>query len=85
MIYNETMININPLMRLLAERGLTFSELSQLTQISVHDLSLMQKGKCLSKENLDTLCQILNCQPCDIMEFTKSETKGHWEWVSQTE
>lgn len=76
------MININPLIRLLAERGLTFSELSQLTNISLHDLSLMKKGKYLTEENLDTLCRILNCQPCDIIEFTKMESKGHWEWVS---
>lgn len=76
------MININPLIRLLAERGLTFSELSQLTNISLHDLSLMKKGRYLTEENLDTLCRILNCQPCDIIEFTKTESKGHWEWVS---
>lgn len=76
------MININPLIRLLAERGLTFSELSQLTNISLHDLSLMKKGRYLTEENLDTLCRILNCQPCDIIEFTMTESKGHWEWVS---
>ena len=76
------MININPLIRLLAEKGLTFSELSQLTNISLHDLSLMKKGRYLTEENLDTLCRILNCQPCDIIEFTKTESKGHWEWVS---
>lgn len=78
------MININPLIRLLAERGLTFSELSQLTNISLHDLSLMKKGRYLTEENLDTLCRILNCQPCDIIEFTMTESKGHWEWIDQT-
>ena len=78
------MINTNPLMKLLAERGLSLSELSQLTQISLHDLSLMQKGKLITMEKLETLCQILNCQPCDIIEFTKTESKGHWEWIDQT-
>ena len=78
------MININPLIRLLAEKGLTFSELSQLTQISLHDLSLMKKGRYLTEENLNTLCRILNCQPYDIIEFTKTEGKGHWEWIDQT-
>jgi len=79
------MININPLIRLLAEKGLTFSELSQLTQISLHDLSLMKKGRYLTEDNLDTLCRILNCQPCDIIEFTKTESKGHWEWIDSVE
>ena len=79
------MININPLIRLLAEKDLTFSELSQLTNISLHDLSLMKNGKFITKENLDTLCRILNCQPCEIIEFTKNEDKGHWEWVANSE
>lgn len=79
------MININPLIRLLTEKGLTFSELSQLTQISLHDLSLMKKGRYLTKENLDTLCKVLNCQPCDIIEFTMSDSKGHWEWIDSVE
>ena len=84
MIYNDGMINIDPLMRQLAERGLSLSELSQLTQISLHDLSLMQKGKFITEENLNTLCKVLNCQPCDIIEFTVSDSKGHWEWIDST-
>ena len=78
------MINIDPLMKQLAERGLSLSELSQLTQISLHDLSLMQKGKFITEENLNTLCKILNCQPCDVIEFTMSSSKGHWEWIDST-
>ena len=79
------MININPMLSLLAEKGLSFSELSQLTQISLHDLSLMKKGKFITEENLDTLCRILNCQPCDIIEFTISDNKGHWQWIESND
>ena len=68
-------------MKLLSERGLTVTGLSQLTGIPSSEISAMNKG-VISNENLDTLCRILNCQPCDIIEFTKSESKGHWEWVS---
>lgn len=79
------MINSNPLVRLLAEKGITFSELSQLTQVSLHDLSLMRKGKYITKENLENICRILKCQPCDVIEFSKTEDKGHWEWIANTE
>ena len=79
------MISIDPLWRLLAERGLSLSELSQLTQIPLSNLSQMQKGKFITEDNLDTICRILNCQPCDIIEFTKTESKGHWEWIDSTQ
>ena len=79
------MINTDPLKRLLAERGLDSVQLSQLTGIELYNIQLILKGRSITPEVLNTLCQILNCQPSDIIEFTISETKGHWEWISQTE
>lgn len=76
------MINTDPLNRLLAERGLDTVQLSQLTGIPLYNIQLIMKGRSITPETLNTLCQILNCQPSDIIEFTKTESKGHWEWVS---
>ena len=75
------MISTDPFQRLLAERNISLSMLSQLTEIPVADLSQMQHGKYITPKNLDKICRILNCQPSDIIEFTMSETKGHWQWV----
>ena len=78
------MITTSPLKKLLAERGLTVTDLSQLTGIPLSEISAMNNG-VISNENLDTLCRILNCQPCDIIEYTKSVEKGHWEWVANSD
>ena len=76
------MINAAPLARLLSEKGLTLSALSQLSGIAVSTLAAMiENGTNITQNNLNNLCSLLKCQPCDIIEFTKSETKGHWEWV----
>ena len=75
------MISTDPFQRLLAERNISLSLLSQLTEIPVADLSQMQHGKYITPKNLDKISRILNCQPSDIIEFTMSETKGHWQWV----
>ena len=76
------MINAAPLARLLSENGLTLSALSQLSGIAISTLAAMiENGTNITQNNLNNLCSLLKCQPCDIIEFTKSETKGHWEWV----
>ena len=76
------MINAAPLARLLSEKGLTLSALSQLSGIAISTLAVMiENGTNITQNNLNNLCSLLKCQPCDIIEFTKSETKGHWEWV----
>ena len=76
------MINAAPLARVLSEKGLTLSALSQLSGIAISTLAAMiENGTNITQNNLNNLCSLLKCQPCDIIEFTKSETKGHWEWV----
>jgi len=84
MVYNKNMITTSPLKKLLAEKSLTVTDLSQLTDIPLSEISAIDRG-VLSSENLDTLCRILNCQPCDILEYTKSAKKGHWEWVANSD
>ena len=82
MLYNVIMITSAPLRRLLVEKDITCEQLSQITGISTDDLYQIEKSNRLNKKNLETLCRTLRCQPCDIIEFIKGETEGHWEWIS---
>lgn len=75
-------ITISPLERTLAEKGITIRQLSQLTGLSEKVIASMKKGRSLSFSNLDVICRVLNCQPCDIVEFKKNGVSGHWEWIS---
>lgn len=79
------MINTNPFKRTLVERGVSIPTLSQLTGITEGDLYAFEKGYRITKHNVEIICKILRCQPCDILEFTKKEKKGHWEWVADSE
>lgn len=78
------MINTNPFKRTLIEREVSIPTLSQLTGITEGDLYAFEKGYRITKHNVETICKILKCQPCDILEFTKEEKKGHWEWVADS-
>lgn len=76
------MISAAPLFRLVAERGIDIEQLSQLTDITPSRISsLKYKNNKVNKEELDILCCVLKCQPCDIIEFRKDVRGGHWEWV----
>lgn len=72
-----------PLFRLMTERGLDSEQLSQLTDITPSRInSLKYKNNKVNREELDILCRVLKCQPCDLVEFRKTEDGGHWEWVN---
>lgn len=57
---------------LLAERGLTLVQLSQLVGVSVVNLSILKNGhaKAVRFSTLTALCDALACQPGDL--FTVS-------------
>ncbi len=75
-------ISASPLERTLVEKGITVKQFSQLTGLSEQVLASMRKGKSLSFSNLDMICRVLNCQPCEVIEFKKNGVSGHWEWIS---
>jgi len=76
------MINTDPFFRLLEERNLTMTVVSQLSGIPPKDLVAFSKGRKITAHLVGQLCSVLKCQPCEIIEFSKSETKGHWEWIA---
>ena len=81
-MYNLIMISMAPFLRLLVEREIDLEQLSQITQIPNERLTLFKYGTILNQEELDVICRVLNCQPCDVVEFRKEKDSGHWEWVS---
>ena len=78
------MITTNPFRRLLAEKGLSVNTVSQLTNIPSDDIYKFLNNKKITPHKVEALCRILDCQPCDLIEFTQSETKGHWEWIADS-
>ena len=64
------MIRIN-LDVVLSERKMTSKELAQRIDITPANLSILKTGKArgIRFETLDKICRVLNCQPCDILEY----------------
>ena len=56
---------------MLAKRKMTLSELSERVDISIVNLSILKTGKAraVRLSTLDAICNALDCQPGDILEF----------------
>ena len=56
---------------MMAKRKISLNELSERTGITPPHLSILKtnKAKAIRFSTLETICQILNCQPGDILEY----------------
>ena len=63
---------------MLAKRKMRLNELSEKVGISVANLSNLKTGKAraIRFSTLNAICDVLECQPGDILEFNRS-TKSH--------
>ncbi len=60
---------------MLARRKMSLTELSQRVGITLANLSILKTGKAraVRLQTLDAICQALDCQPGDILVYTKEE------------
>ena len=57
---------------LLHERRMTLTELAERIDITLANLSILKTGKARAVRfsTLDAICDVLGCQPGDILQFT---------------
>lgn len=63
---------------MLAKRKLKGKEIAAAVGITEQNLSLLRTGKVkgVRFSTLEKICEILDCQPGDILEYTSSESSG---------
>ena len=57
--------------KLLADRGMTLTELSERVGVSIVNLSILKNGhaRAIRFSTLTRLCQVLDCQPGDLLSY----------------
>lgn len=60
---------------MMARRKISLTELAEKVDITPANLSILKTGKAraIRFSTLEAICQILNCQPGDILEFRPEE------------
>jgi len=58
---------------MLTARRMTLTELSQAVDITMANLSILKTGKAkaIRFSTLEAICEVLDCQPGDILSFTQ--------------
>ena len=58
---------------MLAKRKMTVSELAEKVGFTMANVSLLKNGKikALKISTLDKLCEVLECQPGDLIEYVE--------------
>ena len=61
--------------RVMADRKMSLNELSEIVKISNVNLSKLKNGRisAIRFSTLEALCDALNCQPGDILEYKKDD------------
>jgi len=60
---------------MMAKRKMSLTELSERVGITMANLSILKKGKAkaIRFSTMTAICEILDCQPGDILEFVPDE------------
>ncbi|MEE1028695.1 MAG: helix-turn-helix transcriptional regulator [Agathobacter sp.] len=60
---------------MLAKRKMSVTELSEKLGITMANVSILKNGKAkaIKIETLNKLCEILECQPADLLEYRADE------------
>jgi putative transcriptional regulator len=60
---------------MLAKRKMSLTELSEEVGVTISNLSILKTGKAkaIRFSTLEAICEALNCQPGDILEYSPDE------------
>lgn len=60
---------------MLAKRKMSVTELSEKVGITIANISLLKNGKvkALKISTINKICDVLDCQPGDILEFKRED------------
>lgn len=67
------MIVYNKLWETMKRKGITQYMLINKYHVSAGQLSRLRSNQNISSHTIDMLCEILDCQPGDIMEYIKEK------------
>jgi len=59
----------------MAKRKISLSELAEKVDITLSNLSILKTGKAkaIRFSTLEKICEVLECQPADILEYVKEK------------
>lgn len=69
-------LSYKKLFKLLIDRNMKKKDLCEAANISTTSVTKLSNGQNVNTEILDRICQALNCDISDIVEYCKDTTEG---------
>lgn len=62
---------------MMAKRKISLNELSEKVELTLSNLSILKTGKAraIRFSTLEAICEALNCQPGDILEYKNDDNE----------
>jgi putative transcriptional regulator len=72
--------------RILLERRMSLTELSERVKVTLANLSILKTGKAkaIRFSTLNALCRVLECQPGEILTYEPSDDEAEAEAEAET-
>ena len=67
------LISYKPFQKLLIDKGIRKQDLLKMADISWGTMARLNTNEYVSLEVIDKLCNALDCQPGDLLEFIKKQ------------
>lgn len=67
-------VKYDKLFHLLIDKKMTNAQLAEKAQVSANIISRLKKDQYISMESIEKLCNALDCDIDNIMEFVKDKT-----------
>lgn len=63
---------------MMAKRKMSLNELSEKVGLTLSNLSILKTGKAkaIRFSTLEAICEALDCQPGDILEYSNEQNQG---------
>jgi putative transcriptional regulator len=64
---------------MMAKRKMSLNELSEKVDLTLANLSILKTGKAkaIRFSTLEAICRALNCQPGDLLEYSKNDSPNN--------
>ena len=68
-------ISYKPLWKLLVEKDMSKADLRKIANIAPNTMTKLRRGESVSLDILCRICDVLDCDFCDIISYIKTDTE----------
>lgn len=70
-------VTYKPLWKLLVDKNMSKADLRKIANIAPNTMTKLRRNETVSLDVLCRICNVLDCDFCDIISFVKTDAEGN--------